>query len=268
VTDAGPNVYRASYTRADAAGQSAARLVRYLTRRPADKERPGRESQWHSIPEEHTFGDAEAFKREANRRRRERLERHDRQGSDIGQDHSPRNVAYEHVVLSPRGREWYRPEDFESLIGPWVRDRRGRPCAYFAAIHFDDPEGPKLHLAVARDRIHRTKELPSIRARTDELVRERQMLRELERCPERARQRERQHEHVAEREEERMAHDRHRQGPPREVEEPRQRHREEEARREKDLREEAKLRRVTERRRERLEREAREREDDEYEREV
>jgi hypothetical protein len=160
-----PNIYDVAYTRPGARGQSAARLVRYLTRRPADKERPGRESEWLTLPDEQVFGNPVAFKEAASRRGRERLERHERNGTDAGQDHSPRNVSYVHVVISPSSREAFRPEDFKALIAPWVRDRKGRVCAYFGAVHYDDPEGPKLHLAIARDRVHRTKELPQLKER-------------------------------------------------------------------------------------------------------
>lgn len=178
---ANPNIYDVAYTRCNPSNQSAARLVRYLTRRPHDKERPGRESDWTSLPEDQVFGNSEAFKQEANRRRRERVERHERRGTDIGQDHSPQNVSYIHVVISPGSREEFRAEDFGELVGPWIRDRKGRPCPWFAAVHFDDPEGPKIHLAVARDRVHKTKELPLLKERTAELIREREKLLELER---------------------------------------------------------------------------------------
>ena len=205
-----PNIHDASYTRPDARGQSAARLVRYLIRRPANKDRPGPESAWHTIPEEHVFGDAERFKSAANSRRRERLHRHRQNGTDIGQDHSPKNVAYEHVVISPKSREAFRPEDFEALIDPWVRDRRGKPCAYFAAIHYDDPEGPKLHLAIARDRIHKTKELPLYKDRTDALIEEREALLEQAMYPEQVREHQRGHDHEAHREETPIMEDRQR----------------------------------------------------------
>ena len=260
------NVYRATYTRPDASGQSAARLVRYLTRRPEDKERPGRESDWHSLPEDQVFGNAERFKEAANRRRREQVESSRQRGTDIGQNHSAQNVSYLHVVISPRSREEFRPEDFEALIDPWIRDRRGRRCEYFAAIHYDDPEGPKMHVAIARDRIHKTKELPRITERTNELVEEREILLEISRYPEHThendQQRDLQPDHEAIIEEQRaMTEQRNEQREEeahREAEE--QARQQEEARREETHQDEEQ--RIEERRRARLEREARELEEE------
>lgn len=179
-----PNIYDVHYVRAGSKGYSASRLVRYLLRRPVDKERPGPESEWRTLPEELTFGNAEAFKEAANRRRRERLESAQSRGKDVSQDHSPGNVSYLHIVLSPSRREEFSAEDFGALIEPWVRDKRGRVCPHFGVIHHDDPEGPKLHLAVARDRLHKKRELPQLKERTAEIIRERERLIDLEQRPE------------------------------------------------------------------------------------
>lgn len=269
------NVYRASYTRPDARGQSAARLVRYLTRRPHDKEHPGRESEWESVPEEHTFGNAEAFKKEANRRRREKLHHHERNGSNIEQDHSQQNVSYLHVVISPRSREEFRSEDFEALMQPWIRDRKGRRCEHFAVIHYDDPEGPKMHLAIARDRIHKTKELPHITELTNELVEEREMLLERSRYPEHSythqRDLQQSQDHELTREETHPMQNQQREEERRREEEA-QRETEQQARQQEETRREYEAqqeeRQIEERRRQRLEREAQERDDNEHGREM
>lgn len=262
-----PHIYDVAYTRPDTRGQSAARLVRYLTRRPDDKERPGPESEWHSLPDEQVFGSPEAFKRAANRRQRERVESARRRDKDLGQDHSPQNVSYVHVVISPSSREAFRDEDWGALVGPWVRDRKGRPCAYMGAVHYDDPEGPKLHLAIARDRIHKTKELPQLKEMTAELIREREDLLEHERYPEQVRENDRQPEHEARREATMQDHQQQA-----EAEEMSQQQAEEEAQRgQESHREEGQRteeRQTAERRRRREEREAREREEDEHEREM
>lgn len=178
------NIYDVSYVRCNPSRYSAARLVRYLCRRPRDKERPGRESGWYTLPKDRQFGDVEAFKREADRRRRERVASARQRGKDIGQDHSPKNVSYLHIVISPSRREDFENEDFGALIDPWVRDRNGKPCPYYAVIHHDDPEGPKLHLGVARDRIHKTKELPRLKELTHGIINEREMMLQPEREPE------------------------------------------------------------------------------------
>ena len=270
---ANPNIYDVAYTRANGKGQSAARLVRYLTRRPAEKDRPGRESDWHSLPEEQMFGNPESFRREADRRQRERLERHHRNGTDVGQDHSPQNVSYLHVVISPSSREAFRSEDFEAVIDPWIRDRKGRPCPYFAAVHYDDPEGPKVHLAVARDRIHKTRELPQLKEQTAELIQEREMLLERSRYPEHTQEREHIQERESTRKETHTMQDQQQeeqrqqeQEAQREAEE-QTRQQEEEAQRDEEAQQEEEQQ-IEERRRQRLEREAQERDEQQHDREM
>lgn len=248
-----PNIYDVAYTRSNQRGQSAARLVRYLTRRPLDKASPGRESDWRTLHEDQVFGDSEAFVAAANRRRRERLERHERNGTDIGQDHSPQNVSYVHVVISPASREAFRSEDFGALLEPWIRDRKGRPCPYFAAVHYDDSEGPKVHLAVARDRVQRARELPRLKERTAELIRERETLLELERYPEITQDLEQDHESVRE---ESPMQDRQREEEQREAEE--QSRQQEEMQREANEGQREEDEQVEERRRQRLDREEQE----------
>jgi hypothetical protein len=175
VAQVNPNIYDCHWVRCNSRGYSAARIVRYLTRRPVEKGQALRGAGWRELPEEKTFGDAEAFKAAANRRRRERLARARELGCDISQDHSPRNVQYLHVVLSPSRRHEFADEDFGALLEPWVRDGNGRVREYFAAIHDDDPEGPKIHLVVARVKLS-ARELPLLKERTARIIRERERL--------------------------------------------------------------------------------------------
>lgn len=176
-----PNIYDSHWVRCGSKAYSASKIVRYLSRRPEDKERATSEDRWRDLDERDTFGNAEAFKEEANRRRAERLASAEERGVDIGQDHSPKNVQYLHVVISPRGREDMDREDFRVLAEPWVRGEDGRLYEHYGAIHRDDPEGPKLHLVVARDKL-RARELEAAKERGDGLVleRERSMGREVE----------------------------------------------------------------------------------------
>lgn len=262
---ANPNIYDVSYVRCNPSRYGASRLVRYLTRRPEEKTRPGPESRWHTLPDEQVFGDAERFKEAANRRRRERVESARRRGVDMDKDHSPKNVSYLHIVVSPSRREDFEDEDFGALIDPWIRDKRGKPCPYFATVHRDDPEGPKIHIAVARDRLHKTKELPRLKELTRGIINERETLHDLERYPEHAQERDPQPDHEARREA--TMQDRQREEEAREQQAEQETQRKEEAQREEEAREEEE-RQIEERRREREEREARERDEDEHNREM
>lgn len=255
-----PNIYDVSYTRCNPSRYGASRLVRYLTRRPEDKQRPGPESRWHTLPDEQVFGDAERFKEAANRRRRERVESARQRGKDIGQDHSPKNVSYLHIVISPSRRGAFEDEDFGALIDPWIRDKRGKPCPYLAVIHRDDPEGPKIHIAVVRDRLHKTKELPRLKELTRGIIRERETLLEHERYPEHVQERDHLHDHGQEREATMQDRRHHEQAERQREEESRQEEQaqEEQARAEEERTEED--RQIEERRREREAREREERE--------
>lgn len=184
-----PNIYDSHWTRCNSGGYSPARIVNYLLRRPNDKDRPTREASWHTIPKEQQFGDARAFKEEANRRREERLLSARLRGKDIAQDHSPKNVQYLHVVISPSRRDEFGDEDFGALIVPWIRDKGGRVFEHFGAVHYDDREGPKLHLVVARDKFSK-KDLLEAKERSDKICCERERLIDLDREPVRELERE------------------------------------------------------------------------------
>lgn len=187
-----PHIYDVHYTRPTSGTQSASKAVNYLSRRYEEKEtdndredgqEPGRDSSWYTMPEDQQTGNAERFKEEAKRRSREKIESAQERGKDLDQDHSPGNVSYVHVVISPASRDEMSNEDFESLKEPWIRDRQGNVHEHYGAIHRDDPEGPKMHLLIARDRIDKKRELPEMKEQTAELIARRDREREQERSP-------------------------------------------------------------------------------------
>lgn len=193
-----PNIFDVSYTHPAKANQSPARIVRYLTRRPLDKNNPNRESQWNHLPKGQVFGDPQAFKREANRRIRELKQEAEKRGKDLSKNKSARACSYLHVVLSPTRRAEFSDRDFKMLLEPWIKDANGRELPYFATIHREKKERSHLHLLVARDKIERKRELPYLKERTAEIISEkerkldleREMDRELERLQEQERARE------------------------------------------------------------------------------
>ncbi len=98
-------------------------------------------------------------------------------------------MQYLHVVISPGRRGEFGNEDFKALAAPWVRDGSGRTFEHFGAVHYDDREGPKLHLVVARDKL-KTPELVEAKERSDGICRERGRLIDRDRAPEREPERE------------------------------------------------------------------------------
>jgi len=215
VAQSNPHVYHVSYTRPTSGTQNASKAVNYLSRRyqekGADKESdreggpeqtggPTRESSWYTLPEDQQTGNAQRFKEEARRRSRERIESARERGKDLDQDHSPKNVSYVHVVISPASRDEFSNEDFIACKEPWIRDRQGNTHEHYGAIHRDDPEGPKMHLVIARDRIHKNRELPHMKERTAGIIAERDRLREHERGQEREKERPEDRDRRAERE--------------------------------------------------------------------
>ncbi len=190
-----PDVFDVSYTHPAKADRSPARIVRYLTRRPLDRDRPTREGEWQSLPEGRVFGDPEVFKGAANRRTRELREEARRRGKDLSKNKSARCCSYLHVVLSPSRRAEFSDRDFGALLEPWVKDANGRDLPFFAAIHREEEDREHVHVLVARDKIERKRELPRLKERTAEIVREiereldleQEMDQELERMEERGR---------------------------------------------------------------------------------
>lgn len=181
-----PNVYNVSYTHAAGSDQSAARGVRYITRRPEEREEgkePTRESEWREI--EHT-GDKERFIEEANRRRDEKRERAEESGKDLSRDKSPGSAQYLHVVISPENSERMTDEDFKEISREWTRDEVGVEQPHVGAIHRDSRgEGhDHMHLMIARDKFSK-EELTERKEASEELIRDIERCRGLDREPER-----------------------------------------------------------------------------------
>lgn len=154
---------RASYTGAKTQGQSAARLSNYLQYRKQEREQDqeredssegessrSRESQ-ERYEQATTFGDRGGF----NQAARERSE-------------EGRRSSYVHVVVSPERGNEMTDRDFERLVEPWTKDRQGRDCEYFSAVH-RDTEHAHLHVAVARDKFHKA-EYQALKDQTREKI--------------------------------------------------------------------------------------------------
>lgn len=170
------NVWRVKYTHPSGAvspGQSPARLVRYVSRRPLERVNPGPESTWESLPEGQMFGSAEAFKSEANRRTRERISEAEANGKDLSKNKARTVPAYLHIVLSPDPERsgGFGNADFEALLEPWTEGEEN----WFGAVHYDEPGRPHLHLMMARDKF-RARDLEERQNRADEIAAERERL--------------------------------------------------------------------------------------------
>ena len=194
-----PNVYNVSYTHAAGNSGSAARGVRYITRRPdlsrEERERrvqPTRESDWLEI--EHT-GDKERFIEEANRRRDEKRKRAENEGKDLSKDRSPGAAQYVHVVISPENGERITDKDFRRIAGEWIYDEVGGEHPHVGAVHRDSGSRGRgeghdhLHLLIARDKFSK-EELRERKELSEELVRDLEKFRGLERVTEREPERE------------------------------------------------------------------------------
>lgn len=192
-----PNVYNVSYTHAAGSDGSAARGARYITRRPelSREEReegiePTRQSEWRDIG--HT-GDKERFIEEANRRRGEKRERAEESGKDLSKDKSPGSAQYLHVVISPENSGRMSDEDFKEIAKEWTRDEAGREYPHVGAIHRDSVERggeghDHMHLMIARDKFSKG-ELTERKEASEEVVRDIERARGIEREPERDRER-------------------------------------------------------------------------------
>lgn len=192
------NIYEVSYTHVASNSQSAARAARYITRRPEERgengREPTRESDWREIE---YIGDREQFKEVAGRRREEKLESARERGTDLSRDRSAGAASYLHIVVSPenRGHEM-RDQDFYRLAEQFTRAEDGRQYSHVAAVHRDgDHDHDHLHILVARDKIP-GKELEQAKDRCDEMIRDI----ERERGIERHREPEREHQRQPERE--------------------------------------------------------------------
>jgi hypothetical protein len=181
-----PNVYNVSYTHAAGNSGSASRGARYITRRPelSREEResgvePTRESEWWEI--EHV-GDKERFIEEANHRRDERRQRAEEEGKDLSKDRSLGAAQYVHVVISPENGERMRDEDFHHIAREWTHGGVGGEYAHVGAVHRDSRgEGhDHMHLLIARDKFSKD-ELEERKGRSEELVRDIERFRGIER---------------------------------------------------------------------------------------
>src|SRR5829696_424540 len=181
-----PNVYNVSYTHAAGSSQSASRGARYITRRPKEREEgrePTRESTWREI--DHT-GDKEIFVEEANRRRDEKRERAEGEGKDLARDRSPGAAQYVHVVISPQNGERLTDEDFRHISREWTHDGEGGEYPHVGAVHRDSgSEGrgeghDHMHLLIARDKFGRD-ELAERKEISEDLVRDIERFRGIER---------------------------------------------------------------------------------------
>jgi hypothetical protein len=181
-----PNVYKVSYTHAAGNSGTASRGARYITRRPEDREEgkePTRESEWREI--EHT-GDRERFVEEANRRRDDKRERAEEGGKDLSKDRSPSAAQYVHVVISPQNGERLTDEDFRHISREWTHDGEGGEHPHVGAVHRDSgSEGrgeghDHMHLLIARDKFSKD-ELEERKERSDDLVRDIERYRGIER---------------------------------------------------------------------------------------
>ncbi|MGI9049845.1 MAG: relaxase/mobilization nuclease domain-containing protein [Rubrobacteraceae bacterium] len=178
-----PNVFNVSYTHAAGSDQSAGRGARYITRRPdlsrEDREEgrePTRESEWREI--EHV-GDRKRFVEEANRRRDEKRERAERDGKELSHDRSSGAAQYMHVVISPENSERMTDEDFKSIAREWMHDEAGKEYPHIGAVHRDSSHD-HMHLLIARGKFGR-QELEDCKDRSEEVVREIERFRGIER---------------------------------------------------------------------------------------
>ncbi|AHY48389.1 Hypothetical Protein RradSPS_3106 (plasmid) [Rubrobacter radiotolerans] len=185
-----PNVYNVSYTHAAGNSGSAARGARYVTRRPdlsreerGEGREPTRESEWREIE---YVGDRERFVREANRRRNEKRELAERNGKDFSKDRSPGAAQYVHVVISPENGRQMSDGDFYGIAREWTHDEAGRELPHVGAVHRDSGSAGSgeghdhLHLLIARDKFGK-EELAERKERSEELVRDIERFRGLER---------------------------------------------------------------------------------------
>jgi len=184
-----PNVYNVSYTHAAGGTLGTARGARYITRRPEEREEgkePTRESEWREI--EHV-GNKEQFIEEANRRRDDKRERAEESGKDLTKDKSPGSSQYLHVVISPDNAERMTDEDFKEVANEWTRDEAGREQPYVGAIHRDS-DHDHMHLMIARDKFSK-EELGERKEASEEVVRDIERYRGLDREPQHERESER-----------------------------------------------------------------------------
>ena len=185
-----PNIYNVAYTHAAGNSGSATRGARYITRRPqlTREERgggvePTRESEWREV--EHV-GDKERFVEEANRRRDDRRGKAKEEGKDLSRDRSPGAAQYIHVVISPENGERLRDEDFHRIAQEWTHDGDVGEHPHVGAVHRDSRGRghDHMHLLIARDKFLKG-ELEERKELSEQLVRDLERFRGIERATER-----------------------------------------------------------------------------------
>lgn len=164
-----PHVEDVSYQHPAGYDRAAVRLVVYLFRRPDDKKKAVRDSNWATIPKERRLGDAGAFIRAANARTRAIREDAARRGKDLSRNKTRWCTSFVNAVLSPANREGLSDEDFARLAGPWITGLDGEELPHVGAIHREEEGKAHLHLGIVRDKFTR-EELQNLKDRTDGLA--------------------------------------------------------------------------------------------------
>lgn len=182
-----PDIEDASYvhSRDYYDGRDAGAVIRYLWRRPADKQDP-KSGGWYSLPPAQRLGNSESFTAAADERTAGVFAHHRRKGTQIQQNHAPWATSYVHVVISPADRHDLTTDQLRALSEPWIIDQDGEIMPHVGAVHYDGRRGPHLHIAIARDRFTRA-ELAGLQAATRGLSRE--MRQEMEMVQEMAKER-------------------------------------------------------------------------------
>lgn len=166
-----PHIEDASYQHPAYYDRSAVRLVVYLFRRTSDRENATRESGWETVPKERRYGDARAFIRAANARTRELREDAERRGKQLQKNKARWCTSFVNVVLSPANRADLSDDDFEALLGPWIKDSDGGEFPHVAALHREKGGKVHLHVGIVRDKFAKD-ELKLLKRETDALAME------------------------------------------------------------------------------------------------
>ena len=177
-----PDIENASYVMAKDyyEGRDAGHLIRYLWRRPANKQAPrtGGRGSWYTIPANHRLGNAESFTAAANARTSAVFVHHRKKGTQIGQNYAPWATSYVHVVISPRSRDDLTAEQIAALSEPWITDQNGEIMPHVGAVHTDGRRGQHVHIAVARNNFE-SGELEALKVATRGMARELEAEREI-----------------------------------------------------------------------------------------
>jgi len=164
-----PHIEDVSYQHPSGYDRGAVRLVVYLFRRPDDKKRATRDSEWATVPRGRRLGDARAFVRVADARTREIREDAAKRGKDLSRNKARWCTSFVNVVLSPANRGRLTDEEFARLAAPWVAGPEGEELPHVGTIHREEPGEAHLHLAIVRDKFS-AEELRALKDRTDGLA--------------------------------------------------------------------------------------------------